>query len=732
MLQVALRGGIEAEEVVGRAAARREEVERTQGEVLRLVGDDFGEAFVEKSLGTLRSLSQSTDDAEIATREWAARASEVQKERRETASAASTLKELSEQLSALAELGEILQESDVMEAEEDIAVVEELFNLINDAGRLCKGRGARIFQQIYVELQHRRDDALLMMQNRLLESINLTSSALEVRRCSPMIADALHRTNTFEETITELIRQVSESDDILWAIRKADVFAVAEDGDESDSIWTIEWSQHRTYAYDFPASIQLEENPLETELPEELLSVQDIANVAFRVDVLCGVLMTQLFGTRDSEYANYLRGLVWDWLARDLFQPPLILASDGASTSSIVSTTSLPKRCVAAFYLSKVLPEIVGVGDVEVVFGDSAAVLKMVARELRAELLFRARKSVSNFVLDDEDHVLLAPLASPWRPKERRNSNWFPSCLVTRTSLHIMEVVKQACADAATASQDGGEDQVLPETLLSTAIEALEAYRVDIPILHQTAFQGSLKLRCLYHNDCFMLSHVFGNIRSTSRLVPTSMKLRSSGSEVLLDAIADEKQRLYQSIEISSFGDGSLTHYGTPRVRKQCDLELTRMFAHNQEVCRVYAAMLPAGAAGNAIASLCAEFLNALTGSILALSEIAAEACDGLAFLLAGTVANCERLATPDRLREADPDAAKGYQTAVKRVHVFQEILNIRMEDIADHAKQGKYKGLLDKEEVEKLILAIFEDSALRVQMIQELHEDAQDEDWGW
>lgn len=138
----------------------------------------------------------------------------------------------------------------------------------------------------------------------------------------------------------------------------------------------------------------------------------------------------------------------------------------------------------------------------------------------------------------------------------------------------------------------------------------------------------------------------------------------------------------------------------SPRIQRRCDEDLMRAVAHTQEVSRVFTVMLPAGAAGNATAALCTELLSALTSSILALPEIAAAACDGLELFLAGAISNCERLATRDRLREADSDAANAYATAVKRTNAFKEILNIRMEDIVSNAKQGKYDQLLDRSEV--------------------------------
>lgn len=561
-MEVAIRGGVEGDEALSSAVYRRKQAEGALYGALRELGGvegDIGEALVGSMIEEMYDVEELINSSILEARDWKHRGEEIGKRRGETKETAATLRELSLQFTALMRIGDVLKRSEMLETVEDIGGLEFTLRELDDAREFCFAGDAAIFKRAEQELAQRQEDTSLALRNHLVDAVVVTASAMEVRSCHSAVADTLSRVGILDDALEEIIHAVNNCPDVLWAIRKAEAFDSYEGGDAI----TLEWTRHRTYPYDFAGSVQLVGKAAEPGVASELVAVPDIANIGARVDMLYTALVDHVLGGRESEFAPKLASLLWQWLRDKLFLPTLVLGSDGRSSTAVVPASTLQKRAHATFYLSQWIPELLGITVDDPVFVDVGVVEKNVALELRSEVLLRTRRAVNDFVLDDEDHVLLAPIASPWRPKERRNAAWFPSCLVTRTAVLVMEVVQRACADASSlATEDGEEDLPLPAALLGASKEALEAYRGDVPILHQQALARSLKLRCLYHNDCLMLAHVFSNLRSTAKLLPSSMKLRSAGNEVLLEAVASECDHIRQSIKDSSVGDGSLAHYG--------------------------------------------------------------------------------------------------------------------------------------------------------------------------
>lgn len=81
--------------------------------------------------------------------------------------------------------------------------------------------------------------------------------------------------------------------------------------------------------------------------------------------------------------------------------------------------------------------------------------------------------------------------------------------------------------------------------------------------------------------------------------------------------------------------------------------------------------------------------------------------------------------------QEEATDTIATYDLSHKRAQILRTILDMRMEDIVNRYKEGAFDDVLTRQQVEMLIVAIFEESDLRRQFLDDL-DVKEEEGWNW
>uniref|UniRef100_A0A7S1XH19 Uncharacterized protein n=1 Tax=Compsopogon caeruleus TaxID=31354 RepID=A0A7S1XH19_9RHOD len=373
------------------------------------------------------------------------------------------------------------------------------------------------------------------------------------------------------------------------------------------------------------------------------------------------------------------------------------------------------------------------------VMKDPEVLEKKIGLDIRAQVLLRARHAISNFVNKNEEHVLVAPTASAFRPKSDRGPLWFPSCLVTASACDIMNTAKDLLPAAVEVLKGGST--TLANAMVSAAKESLDAFRNDIPLEHADDFGPSIRLRVLFHNDCMMLGFMASNIGATIRGAPPSLvkaysgvaiKLRSSAAETISEIINETRLKMEGFLRIATENQ-ALGETGTVIGRRRTQSAISKAFNSLRETVVVFAGFLPAEEGQSYSLSLLGGFLDHISFAIMNLLDISTGASECLIALIGDTLNNCtslqELILSMGHEGASEPIAS--YKVAEKRARALQSILDLRMEDIVTRYKEGEFDGMFTRQNIEVLILAIFEDTDLRKQFIEEL-DIKEEEGWNW
>lgn len=748
VLDEALRGGEPARLLEERCKERLRKAEETVREAVASAPQFLAETKERHdellqsaaSLNTeLEMLGESLDEITESSRQLLHRA-KLEARKKEA------LDDLAVVIVPFVQVADALEQSDDIGAK-DIATLERIHRVLEDAIGIAVGSGRPQLIRMVGELEERADESTAMMKSRYLDTFEIRSQTIITRGKAivpgmaqrPQVgaaSEALAKCNLLNGAIEAIVSELLRNK-VADGISTATVFFESD----TDDGCTLEWAvggdaSGELLEFDFDDIEFLSDDEVDA-MSEQL----DISNAVARALKVFDALLEHVVG---RNYSRQLAHAMRQWFSEHVLPSSVVMSSKrGQYAQSGVPRDALRTRVAAASACAKVLQAAIRArGATSFVFVVEMNALEgKVGSECRAQAVLAARQAIGTFyqARHDDNEMEACPIAADhYVSREQRPPDYFPPCLVTRTAIAVHDVFLSTRKDAVNALQGGSTG--IGNAMNAAAVECLRAYREDIPVQHSDDLRASLRLKALYYNDCMMFAHSSrlssSEHGSSGDLTDEVDSLEEAAHKTMMMVRRTAEQRLIENLK-AACRNGGLGSYGA-LARIQRASALSAAFNAMREVVSVFSDVIPTEIAELAAGRLLQQYLTVLGDEVAALPEISAEGCDQISGILTDADKNVETLM--DFVKGMDvvragarpPGIIQQMRQVQKRLHAMREILNARMEDIASAYRSGKYQGLISREEVERFILAIFEDTPLRGGFIRDLDVSLEQEKGEW
>lgn len=597
------------------------------------------------------------------------------------------------------------------------------------------------------ELQERSDQVKVIMKSRFFNLVEIRPSSITVKLSDESKTDpksaalALSNVDLLKDAIDGIVSELLRNDVATHLSRATFCFE-----NEDDSTYSLNWEQGNDSGELLEFDLDDIEHVNESEV-DAMTEHLDISNAAARALKVYDMVRLKLIG---EDFSRELAFALQSWFCNQVLPSSVVMSSRReVSGDSHPISDSLRSRVSAVSACANVIQSAIRVRGVHsfVLIVEMDSLESKVGSECRAQAILKTRQAIATFANagHDNEEIVECPIsANKYIPLAQRPMEYFPPCLVTKTGVAVDETFQTTRKDALNAEKGGSLG--ISSAMNAAALDCLRAYREDVPVQYGDELRASLRLKALYYTDCMMLAHScrlsaqYGEARSQD-MVLEAENLESAAQKAMTVIRRTAERRLLENLN-AACRKGALGAYGT-LTRIQRSSALSAAFHAMREVVTVFAQIVPTELAEVAACRLVEKYLTKLCNEVTALPEISAEGCEQIVGILSDAARNVASLMKLVEGMEAvragaqPPSAVLQMHTCLRRLHAIQEILNARMEDIVQNYRSGKYEGLLDRQEVEHFIRAIFEDTDLRASFISNLnfqtseaHEPQPAEEW--
>ena len=747
VLDEALRGGEPARLLEEQCKFRMHSAEQALQDVLKRVPDYIAEAKERhpsllaegQSMETeLEMLGESLDDITERSRELLERAQrDAQKK--------DALNDLAIAIVPFVKIAEALQESDAV-SDLPLPDLQRVIRTLNDAVAISADSQRPQLVRTIPELDERIDEATAMMKTRYMDTFEIhpqrifargrsskpsSYPANDVNEASAALAKAGLLEGALSGLLSELIRN-----GVAKSLSQATIFFESE---VEDGI-TLEWSAGVESSAEL---LEFDLDDIDNVADPELDAMSDnldIANTAARALKIFDVFRERVVG---KDFSRDLAFALQPWFSEHIVPSSVVLSTNRSQVGAdSVPRQALRSRATAVSACAKVIQTAMRSRGAQsfVLVVEMDSLENKVGSECRGQAVLTARQAIASFsnAWHNDNEMVTCPIAADtYIPRAQRPPEYFPPCLVTQTAITVRDVFMSTKQDAVTSLQGGSTG--IGNALSAAALECLRAYREDVPLQHAAELRASLRLKALYYNDCMMLAHsckLSAKNGESEAMEEEADRLEEAANKAMMVIRRTAEQRLVENLN-AACRNGALGAYGT-LIRIQRSSALSAAFNAMREVVKVFADIVPTELAELAAGRLLEKYLTLLCNQVVALSEISAEGCEQIDAILQDADNNVNNLMNLVSSMEVvrggapPPEVIGQMRRAQNRLHAFREILNARMEDIVTSFRSGKYEGLINQQEIEHFIRAIFEDTSLRAGFLADLGVSLKEESEEW
>lgn len=739
ILDEALKGGEPARLLLERSTARRISAQKALSGELSTCSSYITESrshMIEKQR-ELKELKGELDMMEESLQDLKGTSVDITRRAEEATVSMKVLQEVETALKPFLKVGDALQASSSM-VNMTMNELQEMKVALKEALGVCQEAEFPILKEAKNVLQERLSGISTCMKDRFLELVEIKTDCIVVETSTMSKAErkaaivALYHEGLLEKACRAIIARF-RSENVASGIRNAKEFVAVEDGNG----WKWTGGREGTNNVDLLEFDLDDLDEIDEDDVDVMTGAPSMPNAAARALKIFDLLRNKLVG---AEFSGILANAMQSWISSELLPPSAILSQDPSAGNASTDSLRMHIRAMsAAAYVLQTSFRLRGAPDSFKVSVNSEAIESKVGAECRAQVLLSARREIAKFAAarHSNDAFAPCPISSPNIPEESRGPAWFPFCIVSQSAVSIMKLCERVWNDAREAMPS--ESDVMFNTLTSAARDAMEAYGEDVPLQHSDELRGSLRLKVLFYNDCMMLGHLCqrqagsDSFQNAPEIVGED--LRNTGVELqsiarnTLAAVSNAVQQALMENMDGACRNGTLCAYGTiVRIQRNNSLSAARNVI--RELASTFSSFAPAEVAISTAANMCTIYLNRFCDELLLLDEIGEPECRILNDTLSDACENVEALMTMATNGVTSQGFVGGrslepvmgdLDRAQRRVSAFREVLDSRMVHIVSSFRARKYDGLIDREAIEKLIRAIFEDSPRRESSIKEL-----------
>lgn len=582
------------------------------------------------------------------------------------------------------------------------------------------------------ELEERSDQVKALMKSQYLDMFEVRPESLTVKlkstdsKTTPKAAAlSLSNVDLLKDAIESIVSELLRNDVAANLSRATLCFE-----NETETSYTLEWSQGEDSGELLEFDLDDIENADDNEV-DAMSEHLDISNAASRALRVYDVLRLKLVG---DAFSRELAFALQSWFCNEVLPSSVVMTNRrGTSTSTQPFSDSLRSRVSAVSACANVIQSAIRTRGVHsfVLIVEMDSLESKVGSECRAQAVLKTRRAIANFsnAEHDNEEIVECPIAAiKYIPPVERSPEYFPPCLVTKTSVIVHETFMTTQHDARNAEKGGSLG--ISGAMDAAALECLRSYREDIPVQYGDELRASLRLKALYYTDCMMLAHscrlsAQEGRNSSQNMVEEAGNLESAAQKAMTVIRRTAERRLQENLN-AACRKGALGAYGT-LTRIQRSSALSAAFHAMREVVTVFAQIVPTELAEVAACRLIEKYLTKLCDEVVALPEISAEGCEQIDNILGDADRNVASLMKlvegMEKIRAGapPPSAVQQMHICLRRLRAIREILNAKMEDIVRSFESGVLEGLVSREEVQHFIRAIFEDTQLRASFVSRL-----------
>ncbi len=757
VLSEALRGGDVAKALLMRTGKRLDVADRALRDALK-----EAPSFIVESKERHGELCSSTEmlntELDMLTEsleEITLRSQNVVKESRANSAKAALLDQLALALPPFVQVAEALQLSDSIETQSFLELQGTL-QILQAAIIAAQASDRQLLLRAAEDLEEHAQETTAMMNARYMDLFQVKSNLVSVRFLKPddtgdmssvgkpavgIASDILARAGLLPHAIKSIVADIMRND-VAGGFRAATFFFKAE----TDEGCTLEWNigdgnDGELLEFDLDDVDGVSEEDLEV-----MDKALDIANAAARGIQLFDMFRDVVLG---PQHAGALALALQPWFEEHVLPAAGVsmsarreFQSTGVSKELLrlrARVTTISSRIVERALQSRGSPDFKLTADQE-------ALENTVGATCRADALVAAKRATTTFVDAEHDVSLIVPCplsAQVYRPKNNRPPEYFPPCMVSQSAATVLAIFNSTRTDAID-SVNGGSPGI-GAALDSASVEILRVYAQDVQVDYSDELRSSYRLKALYYDDCMMLAHgcrlSLNNLGHTTPTNSANLRalataLERAGLQWMKIIRSTAEGNLRSSLD-NACRNGALGAYGT-LTRLQRGTALMNAYSSLNQVIQVLAELIPTETAEQGAAALCELYLTRLCNEVLQLTEISAEGCEQIEKILVDAVKNSDTLMqnvarmVEIRAGAPGPEQVERLKIAKRRVAIYREILNSRMEELVTWYRQGKYEGFVTRRDMEQFLVAIFEDTPLRAGFIRDLDLsiEAEDDEW--
>lgn len=744
MIDEALRGGTSARELEERTLQRLHQAEKAVEEAAITAPSYLVETAARHktllesaaSLNTeLEMLGESLDDITDRSHQMLQRAQADARHKE-------ALDELALAIIPFVAVADALANSDRI-PDSSFAQLQTTIDVLTDAITTAVESRVPQLSRMVSELEQRADEATAMIKARYMDTFEIHPNRIIAKGASHISPDvpvgaasaALAKAGLLENAISAIIAELLRND-VAKGLAKATLFFYT-----TAETPTLEWSMSvdndaELLEFDFDDIEALSDDDIDA-MTDHL----DISNSAARALKVYDILRDKVVG---EDYSRQLAFAMQPWFNDHILNSSVVMSSHRDQYAATgVPRDVLRSRVKAVSACAKVIQMAMRARGASsfVLIVEMDSLESKVGSECRGQAVLTARRAIGSFsnAWHDNNEMMACPLAAKtYIALSKRPPEYFAPCLVTRTAIIVHETFLSTRQDAVEALQGGSSG--IGNALNAAALECLRAYREDVPVQHASELRASLRLKALYYNDCMMFAHSCrisaAKFGQTSEMEEEINFLEAAANKAMMVVRRTAEQRLVENLN-AACRNGALGAYGT-LTRIHRGSALSAAFNAMREVVKVFADIVPTELAELAAGRLLDKYLRMLCNEVVKLPEISTDGCEQIDMILKAADKNVSTLMKLVEGMEvvrgggSPPEVITQMRVSQKRLQAICEILNARMEDIVNGYRSGKYSGLVDRQEIEHFLRAVFEDTNLRATFIADLDMSLEEENGEW
>ncbi|XP_055383323.1 centromere/kinetochore protein zw10-like [Condylostylus longicornis] len=296
---------------------------------------------------------------------------------------------------------------------------------------------------------------------------------------------------------------------------------------------------------------------------------------------------------------------------------------------------------------------------------------------------------------DLHDMILVAEKNTP--SELERDPFLFPKCMVSKSSLELISVMKNVIEEAFASKEEKSER-------LSVISSIIEQYMIEVPRYHEKMLNMIPQQTALFYNNCMYLAHWLTKTceKDIQGFQILAQSLQSLGNEYFSNQVKSQHSQLHDILKDFDLTDAvSDIGIGPQKITRQClrQLELLK---------NVWQKILPETFYNKQVSGLLNDFFNEIIRNIMKIEDISTSLSHELVEII-GII--------EDRAPRVFEDKKEVFQVkSWMKLMQLKMILGASLLDITEQWSEGKGPLTLNfkAEEIKHLIRALFQNTTRR------------------